>query len=115
MQSEEHVQKQQEEKVVVPEDSAEGTRDDVKGPCANDGGIESQSPVDPPSNEGAESVALPNGSDTEDTSQVVTSDALNSSSDLSESDKMAVESEAKSAAKDNPIAEDSPIEVSWLL
>ncbi|KHN04081.1 BAG family molecular chaperone regulator 6 [Glycine soja] len=114
MQSEEHVQKQQEEKVVVPEDSAEGTRDDVKGPCANDGGSESQSPVDPPSNEGAESVALPNGSDNEDTSQVVTSDALNSSSDLSESDKMAVESEAKSEAKDNPIAEDIPIEVDKL-
>ncbi|KAG4403487.1 hypothetical protein GLYMA_01G121200v4 [Glycine max] len=114
MQSEEHVQKQQEEKVAVPEDSAEGTRDDVKGPCANDGGSESQSPVDPPSNEGAESVALPNGSDNEDTSQVVASDALNSSSDLSESDKMAVESEAKSEAKDNPIAEDIPIEVDKL-
>ncbi|KAG5009122.1 hypothetical protein JHK87_017637 [Glycine soja] len=114
MQSEEHVQKQQEEKVAVPEDSAEGTRDDVKGPCANDDGSESQSPVDPPSNEGAESVALPNGSDNEDTSQVVKSDALNSSSDLSESDKMAVESEAKSEAKDNPIAEDIPIEVDKL-
>jgi len=92
-QNEEHLHKE-EEKVVVPGDSSEGN---------NDGENVSQSPVDPVPNEGAESVILPNGSGSEDTFQVVTADTLNSPSDQSETDKMAVEPEDKSEAKDIPI------------
>ncbi|KAL5171675.1 BAG family molecular chaperone regulator 6 [Glycine soja] len=105
---------QNEEQVAVPADSAEGISDDAKGPCANVGGSESQSPVDPTSDKGAESVVLPNGSHNDDTSQVVTDDTLNSTSDLSETDKMAVEPEAKSEAKDIPTAEDILNEVDKL-
>ncbi|CAJ1950295.1 unnamed protein product [Sphenostylis stenocarpa] len=119
MQNEEHVQREEEEKVSIPGDSSEGISDDGKV---------SQSPVDPVPNEGAESVVLPNGSGSEDTSQVgtadtlnstsdlpetdnmagfttqvVTADTLNSTSDLSETDKMAVEPKAKSEVNDSPV------------
>ncbi|KAG2380262.1 BAG family molecular chaperone regulator [Vigna angularis] len=80
---------QNEETLALPGDSSEGN---------SDGGNVSQSPVDPVPNEGGESVK--NGSWSEDTIQVVTADTLNSTSDLSETDKMAVESEDKSEPKD---------------
>nr|KYP77189.1 hypothetical protein KK1_021464 [Cajanus cajan] len=105
-QNEEHVQREQEEKVATPGDSSEDITDDVKGPCASDGKSESQSPVDPASNERAEHIVLPNGSYREDTSQVVTADALNPTSDVSDTNKMAAEPEAKSEANDIPTEAD---------
>ncbi|RDX86832.1 BAG family molecular chaperone regulator 6, partial [Mucuna pruriens] len=99
--NEERAQNQQEEKVVVPGDSSEGITDDVKCPSANDGGSESQSLAGLASNEGTKPVVILNGLDNGDTRQVVTADALNSVSDLSEDNKTAVE----------PKANDIPIEV----
>ncbi|XP_027906465.1 BAG family molecular chaperone regulator 6 [Vigna unguiculata] len=87
MQNEEH----------LPGDSSEAN---------SDGGNVSQSPVDPVPNEGTESVILPNGSGSEDTIQVVTADTLNSTSDVSETAKMAVEPEDKAESKDIPIEVD---------
>ncbi|KAK7389876.1 hypothetical protein VNO78_25172 [Psophocarpus tetragonolobus] len=106
MQDEEHVLKQQEEKIAIPADSTEGISDDVKGICANNKGSECQTPVDPAPNEGAKSV-LPNGPDSDDNSQVVTTaDALNSKRDLSETTKTALEPDAKSEVNDIPIKVD---------
>ncbi|XP_061349801.1 BAG family molecular chaperone regulator 6 [Gastrolobium bilobum] len=94
-------QEQQEGKVAVPgEDSSEGIsdgghdtlekcQDGVNSVHANDGGSESQPPVDPASNEGTDPIVPPNGLVNEDISQVVTVDALNATSDLSETDKIA--------------------------
>lgn len=93
MQNEEHLHKEEEEKVVIPGDSSEGNCDD---------GNVSQSPVDPVPNEGAESLF-----------QVVTADTLNSTSDISETDKMAVEPEDKSEAKDIPIEVDKLDTTVW--
>lgn len=119
-QNEEHVQREQEEKVATPGDSSENITADVKDPCASDGKSESQSLVDPASNERAEHIVLPNGSYREDTSQVVTADALNPTSDVSDTNKMAAEPEAKSEANDiltevdeldTTDSEESPVEV----
>ncbi|TKY64011.1 BAG family molecular chaperone regulator 6 [Spatholobus suberectus] len=107
MQNEEHVQKEQEEEVYLPGDSSEDITGDVKGPRANDGESESRSPVDPAADEGPEPIVLPNGLDNDDKSQVFTAHALNSASDLSEIDTMAVEPEAKSKANDIPIEVDN--------
>lgn len=101
-QNKEQVQKLEEEKVAVPGDSSEGISNDLKDPCANDGGSESQSPTDSASNEGAKSITLPNGLDSENTSEAGPADALNSTSDLV-IEKTAVELEEKSDVNDIPV------------
>ncbi|KAL2336100.1 hypothetical protein Fmac_010546 [Flemingia macrophylla] len=106
-QNEECVQKVPEEKVAVPGDLSEGIDVDVTARRDNDGAGETQSTVDPASNERAEPTVLLNGPNNEDTNQEVTADALTHiTSELFDSNKMAAEPEAKSEA--------TPIEIDQL-
>ncbi|KAJ1381409.1 IQ motif, EF-hand binding site [Sesbania bispinosa] len=75
----------------------------IKNIHPNNGRSESQSAVDPASNEGTEHT---NELVNEDINQVVTVDALNCTNDLSETDKMAGEPEAKSEVNDIPVEVD---------
>ncbi|KAJ1429545.1 IQ motif, EF-hand binding site [Sesbania bispinosa] len=78
-------------------------KDDINNIHSNDGGSESQSSVDPASNEGAETTTeLVNG----DINHVVTVDALNCTNNLSETDKMDEEPETKSEVNDIPVEVD---------
>lgn len=78
-------------------------KDGINSLPADDGGSESQSPMDPTSNEGTNLTVLPNGVVDQDVREVVTVDTCDSASNLSEADKMAVEHEPKSAVDDIPI------------
>ncbi|KAK7274269.1 hypothetical protein RIF29_15352 [Crotalaria pallida] len=116
----ENVQSQQEEISVPREVSSEGTGhgdQDASEEChiqscmnycinnnlpADDSGSESQSQIDTTSNEMKEPIELPNVI----VDEVVSVDACNSASDLSEANKMAVKHEAKSNVNDIPIEDD---------
>ncbi|KAE9605362.1 hypothetical protein Lal_00025110 [Lupinus albus] len=121
-QNEEYVEDQQEEEVAVPRGySCEGIsqeecqdhscmKDCINNLAAHDGGSESQSPIDPTSDDGRQLIVLPN----DDTSQVVIVDACNLASDCSGADKIVVEHEAKSNVNGIPFEEvDKPDKTSW--
>lgn len=123
-QDREYHPEKQEEKVVVLGDSSEGISDgshdtlEICQLCMNDGdnslhpkdgGSESQSPD--VANEGIDLTELPNGN--EDISPMVAFDALDSTGNLSETNKTAVECEAKAEVNNIPIEVDKLDASAW--
>ncbi|XP_057454722.1 BAG family molecular chaperone regulator 6 [Lotus japonicus] len=112
MQNGAYQQEQQEEKDAVPGGSFEATsegnhdtleicqdhfcmKDGTDNVPSTNGESELQSPVDPASNEGVEPDALPNGLVNKDIGSVVTVDAVSSTNDPSDTEKVAVEHESE--------------------